>query len=280
MRVKACDSGVYGLRHSLGRLPRLIAGQGGGITGKRDKDMTMRKVLTGLSVFGLAMGVALPAAASVTWTGTLTATSDYKFRGISQSDNNPAIQGSFEIGHEGFAAGIWASSIDFAAIDPGADIEIDLYASYTHEFSENTSLTGKFTYYWYPGATTPDADYVEVAAALDHNFGKFSGTVQLAHTPDYYGGLDSATWFGAGLEVPLNDWLTASANAGHQWFDNNAGVGLNDYGHVDVGVTASWDILALDVRYIATDIDNVDCVNDGWCDNRFVVTLTVTKGSE
>lgn len=244
----------------------------------------MRKLLAGVSLFGLAMGAALPASAEITWTGTLTATSDYKFRGISQTDNDPAIQGSFEIGHQGWAAGIWASTVDFTT-DPGADVEIDLYLAYTHAFSDDTSLTGKFVYYWYPGANTPDADYFELIAALEHNFGKFSGNLKVAYTPDYFGGTDSGVWLGAGVEVPLNDWLSASGNVGYQWFDNNFGpapnVGLPDYAHGDVGLTATWDIVALDVRYVMTDLSDAQCFGGtDVCDNKLVVSLTLSKSSE
>jgi uncharacterized protein (TIGR02001 family) len=243
--------------------------------------MTMKKILAGLGVFGLAMGATVPAVASdVKWTGTLAVTSDYKFRGISQSDNDPAVQGSIEAGYKGFMAGVWASSIDFAT-DPGADVEIDLYAGYTHAFNDTTSLTGKVVYYWYPGADTTDADYVELIAALEHNFGKFSANLQVAYTPDYFGGADSATWLGGGVEVPISDWLTASGNVGYQWFDDNAFVGINDYTHGDIGVTATWEIFALDLRYVMTDVDDVDCFAGGdICDNKFVVTLSLTKGSD
>jgi uncharacterized protein (TIGR02001 family) len=243
-----------------------------------------KTLLAGASALGLAMAIAAPAFAGGTWTGTLGVTSDYKFRGISQSDNDPAVNGSIEFGHSGFFAGVWASSIDFST-DPGADVEIDLYGGYTHAFSDTTSLTGKVLYYWYPGANTPDADYVELIAALEHNFGKFSGNLQVAWTPDYFGGTDSATWLAAGLELPINDWLTISGNAGYQWFDNNFGpapnVGLPDYAHADLGLTAAWEIFALDVRYVATDLDAVDCFGGGdTCGNKVVVTLTLTKGSE
>lgn len=242
--------------------------------------MTFRKVLAGLSMCGLAMGAAMPASAKVEWTGTLAVTNDYKFRGISQSDTDPAVQGSLEVSHSGFFAGAWASSIDFATIDPGVDVEVDLYAGYTHEFNDNTSLTGKVIFYWYPGANTNDANFVEFAAALEHNFGKFSGTVQVAHTPDYFGGADSATWLSGGVVVPINDWLSVSGNVGYQWFDDNAFVGLNDYAHGDIGVTASWEIFALDLRYVMTDIENTDCVFNKWCESKFLVTLSLTKGSE
>lgn len=249
----------------------------------------MRKILAGASMLALTASVALPAAAETTWTGTIAVTSDYKFRGISQTTNDPAIQGSFEVANSGFFAGVWASTIDFGVLDPGADVEIDLYAGYTHAFSDDTSLTGKVVYYYYPGATTNDASFFELIAALEHNFGKFSGNVQVAYTPDYYGGTDSGVWLGVGGELPINDWLSASANVGYQWYDNNFStapfVDLPDYAHADIGVTATWDIAALDFRYVYTDLDRSDCFFNATggldtCDSKFVVTLTLTKGSE
>lgn len=240
----------------------------------------IRKTLMGLSVLGLTMGAALPAMAGGNWTGTLAVASDYSFRGISQTRKDPAIQGSLEYAQSGFFAGIWASNVDFES-DPGADVEIDLDVGYTHEFNKDTSLTGKVVYYWYPGADTEDADYFELIAALDHNFGKFSGNIQVAYTPDYFGSTDNGVWLAGGVEVPINDWLTISANAGQQWYDDNSAVGIRDYFHGDVGVIIAWEDFNLDLRYVGTDLDEADCYgSSNICDNRFVATLTYTTGSE
>lgn len=62
--------------------------------------------------------------------GTVTATNDYDFRGISQSATDIALQGSLDWAHDsGFFLGAWASNVDFSS--PGADfkedIEVDLY---------------------------------------------------------------------------------------------------------------------------------------------------------
>jgi uncharacterized protein (TIGR02001 family) len=261
-------------------LKTLNGAKPGGSEKKEVNTMAIRKILAGMSVFGLAMTAALPAAANVEWSGTGAVTSDYVFRGISQSDRDPALQASLDLGYKGFFAGVWASSIDFGPIDPGADVEVDLYVGYKHDFNENTSLTGKVLYYWYPGADTSDADYFELMAALNHDFGKFSANLQVAYTPEYFGETDSAVWLGGGVSVPLNDWLSASGNIGFQWFDDNSLVGLNDYTHGDVGVTATWEVFSFDLRYVMTDIDNSDCSFDKWCDSKVVFTMTVATGSE
>jgi uncharacterized protein (TIGR02001 family) len=68
---------------------------------------------------------------------TLAATSDYTFRGASQTDEGPALQGSFTYtAPVGFYAGVWASNVDFG--DGGPDAEIDTYIGY------NTDLGDEF----------------------------------------------------------------------------------------------------------------------------------------
>lgn len=78
----------------------------------------------------------------------MTLTTDYVFRGISNTDGDPAIQGSLDYEHDtGFYAGVWASSVKFrenagaAAVDTvqEATIEIDYYAGFASEFDSGVS---------------------------------------------------------------------------------------------------------------------------------------------
>src|SRR5262245_6402511 len=123
----------------------------------------MKKTLFALGmVSSLALGLSTPALADgeessgVSFSGTLTLTSDYRFRGVSQTDNNVAGQGSIDLAVGGFFAGAWASNVDFndgATYD--SSVELDLYAGYNFALSEATSLTIKGVLYLYPGAETP-----------------------------------------------------------------------------------------------------------------------------
>ena len=64
-----------------------------------------------------------------TYSFSVTGTSDYVFRGISQTDNDPTIQGAINIGYGIFYAGVWASGLDFGMpIGNDAEIEVDWYA--------------------------------------------------------------------------------------------------------------------------------------------------------
>lgn len=94
--------------------------------------------------------------------GTVTATSDYDFRGISQSATDVALQGSFDWAHDsGFFLGAWASNVDFSS--PGADfgeeVEVDLYTGFSQSFESGASWNAGFVYYLYPGAEYPGTSY-------------------------------------------------------------------------------------------------------------------------
>ena len=84
----------------------------------------------------------------------VTLASDYVFRGVSQTDNQLAIQGGFDWGHDsGFYVGTWASNVDSqffgGATDP--QIELDLYAGFANEFSNGLGYDLGYLRYQYPG---------------------------------------------------------------------------------------------------------------------------------
>src|ERR1700761_3386072 len=101
----------------------------------------MRTTLVGLSILA-ATAVAAPALADdapaapaaptseFTINGSATLVSDYRFRGVSQTDKRFAVQGGFSVSHaSGFYVSVWGSSIDDYVAN-GRDQEIDLIAGY------------------------------------------------------------------------------------------------------------------------------------------------------
>ena len=105
--------------------------------------------------------------------GNVAATSDYVFRGLTQTWGGPAIQGGADLTMKsGFAAGLWASSISEKSY-PGASLELDVYASYGREIDEDWSWRAGLYGYLYPDGNLDDAglrsrsfDTVEANAAL------------------------------------------------------------------------------------------------------------------
>ncbi len=66
----------------------------------------------------------------MTISGNVALATDYAFRGVSQTDESPALQGGFDatFGDSGFYAGTWASNINFGT--GGANLELDVYGGY------------------------------------------------------------------------------------------------------------------------------------------------------
>ena len=111
----------------------------------------MKKLLTALLI------VAGVAQAEITT--NLGATSDYRYRGISQTQNAPAIQGGIDYTNKnGFYAGNWNSSVSSLVYTSGAGIETDLYAGYKKEIKGVTLDVGSYNYF-YPRASVNKTNY-------------------------------------------------------------------------------------------------------------------------
>jgi uncharacterized protein (TIGR02001 family) len=112
----------------------------------------MKKLLFALLV---AAGVT---AAQAQVTGNLGLTSDYRFRGISQTQNAPAVQGGIDYAHSsGFYVGNWNSSVSSEVYTNGAGVESDLYAGYKKDVYKGITIDVGSYNYFYPRATTSAA---------------------------------------------------------------------------------------------------------------------------
>ena len=88
---------------------------------------------------------------------------DYVFRGFSQTDEEPAISGGFDYSFDnGFSVGTWASNVNFGS---NTSTEIDLYAGYGFEVSEGVTVDLTYIYFAYPG-DTDDFNYSEFVASV------------------------------------------------------------------------------------------------------------------
>jgi len=115
--------------------------------------------------------------------GGATLVSDYRFRGISQTDRDFALQGSFSLSHEsGLYATVWGSSID-DYVAAGADAELDLIVGYKHSFGD-TTIDGGVLYYFYPGNCCDiPTDFVEPYVSVSHAFGPLTAKATAAYAP-------------------------------------------------------------------------------------------------
>jgi uncharacterized protein (TIGR02001 family) len=229
-------------------------------------------------------------------------TSDYVFRGFSQTAEGPAIQGGFDLTCGRFYAGVWASSLDFAHGQGGtldvlgfpfdASIETDLYVGIKPKTGPITWDLG-FIYYAYPNASTPglDLNYYEFKIGASAEVWK-DGTLSATafYSPDYQ--LQSGrTWtFETGFVQAFSKvWLLTPSVSGLLGFQTNAGTdsyrfsygnGHDQYFYWNAGLTLGFlEKWSLDLRYWDTDISNAGGFCDAstfQCDARFVATLKFT----
>jgi uncharacterized protein (TIGR02001 family) len=212
---------------------------------------------------------------------TATLASDYRFRGQSQTDSRGAFQGGLDYAHpSGVFAGLWASTINFND-EPNSPAEVDFTAGYSHAFSDTTEGSLAGAYYWYPDSEPADYDYFEIIGTISHALDTFTLSGELTYSADYSGRTGTGVGLTGGIEAPLPiggaDWLSASGHVGYQWIADNLAYGVPDWVFYDIGLTATWNMLAFDVRYTGTDIAKADCYGGAnVCSAGMVFSLTLT----
>jgi uncharacterized protein (TIGR02001 family) len=182
----------------------------------------MKSIRGGLVSIGL---LAVAGAAQAGVTSTWTATNDYDFRGITQTANNAAIQGSLDYAHpSGWYAGAWASNLRFGATSPLKDpkVELDLYTGFTKTLDSGLSYDLGGIYYTYPEES--DFNYLEGYAGL--GFTAKSGASikgKFFYSPDFGGkttpGNTPAEYISADGSFPLPQNFSVIGHAGYSWGD-------------------------------------------------------------
>lgn len=172
--------------------------------------------------------------------------SDYVFRGVSQTQEDPQVFGGVDLAAGKFYAGTWASNVDFG---DKTDAEIDLYAGYKPTLGA-ASLDFGVIYYGYAGAPK-GADYgnVEFKAAGSIPAGKGALGAAVFYSPDSFGAADEAVYYELNGSYPVIDKLSVSAAVGRQTYK-----GSGDYTTWNVGAAYALNsTLTLDLRYHDTD---------------------------
>lgn len=210
--------------------------------------MFKKTAIAGLVAAALAPGLA-PAAEPTpdyTLTGNLGLFSQYIFRGLTQTNREPALQGGFDFAHSsGFYLGTWGSNVswlrDAGAYRAGGSLELDIYGGYKATLGDFTGDIGTL-YYWYPG----DPTFAAPGAAAAN---------PKANTHEIYGAL-GWKWFSAKYSYGIKDETFAVLNSDGTWYlDLTANVPLGDFAKPLTGVTlmAHWG----KQKYRGTDPRNV-----------------------
>lgn len=264
--------------------------------------MTKRSMVLGLAGLGLAgLGQVAGAHAEdagllgpdVTLSGTVALQSDYRFRGISQNARQATPEASLIVqGPSGWYGSVWAAKTNWGL--PRQDgatpsYEVDEYVG-KHTDLWGTDLNVEAYYYSYPDYHGPKdgakASFFEAIGQLTHNFGDLSLTGSWAYSPALSLGNGTGNDLSGTAAYTLNDWVTLSADLGHQWAQNAkyGGVG-HGYTHYDAGATVTYHAVSLDLRYAGTDLGARACAfymgnaDDHPCAGGFTATLSYAIGA-
>ena len=198
-------------------------------------------------------------AAEWTITGNAGLYSDYRFRGISQTNKEPAFQGGFDVAHaSGFYAGNWNSNVDSAFFN-GSNLEMDFYGGFKGS-ADAFSYDVGVIYYYYPGS---DAKIDNTEIYVGGGWGPLSLKYSYA-VSDFFSfpGSKGSYYVDATLAYPLAPGLTLIGHVGYQSLKGDArvveigGSGLND-SVTDWKIGATYDLggWILGASYIGTDRD-------------------------
>lgn len=232
---------------------------------------------------GVAHAEDAPAAAPETpswgtFSGTVSFTSDYRFRGISQTSKKPAVQGSIDWSHactsdSNVYAGLWGSSVNFG--DGGkATLETDVYVGYKFKMAGlnfDTNIMGIF----YPGAPgSVNYTYWEGKLMGSYDFGVASVTAGFNYSPNNFGDSGPELFSSATVTVPLaKTGVNLVGSFGYQTIDDAAKFGnIDNYSVWSLGATYKWQGFDLSATYTDTNIGKAVCPRN--CDATGFVTVT------
>ncbi|PKB19468.1 uncharacterized protein (TIGR02001 family) [Novosphingobium kunmingense] len=229
-----------------------------------------------------------------TITGNAAIVTDYRFRGLSLSAGDPAIQGGINVNHSsGFYVGTWASSLQQDGADVYGSMEVDLFAGWTGEVTPGLTADLGLVYYAYPagdGVLVPSGasgDYFEPYASLSTAFGPATAKVGVAYAwkqealdfnADGVGDDNLYVYTDLGIGVP-NTPISLSAHLGYADGAQSpkflTGQSASYDGGFDYSVGATANItknLSVGVTYLGVEGNSID----GFSDDAVVGTLKVS----
>ena len=227
----------------------------------------------------LAGATLAPVASAEDWeiAGNVSLVSDYRFRGISQSDEDWALQGGFDAAWStGIYVGVWGSSVDFDTNGGGFDgsLETDLYVGWSSPIgaSGDLSIDVGYMYYAYPGDDDADGDYQEI-------YGSFSWkdlSIGGAYSDDYYGGTGEFYYVYGDYGLTLGE-VGLAFHVGYNDLEKNGGfLSSNTDSYIDYSIGLSYEAWAVEwgLTWVGTDLDKDDVFGTDWAEDTVVFSLS------
>lgn len=226
----------------------------------------MRATLFGLAAI-VTTGGGAPAIAGidlgpVTLYPSAALVSDYRFRGVSRSDEDVAIQGGIELVHDsGLYAGGWGSSL--GGSDLFGDAEINAYGGWSGEIASGFTFDGGVRYYAFTGENAlADDDYIEPRASLSYAIGPAELTTGVSYAIDALGQGDNVYVYS---DIAVGVPSSPVTLTGHIGYTDGPLALVADGDAIDwsLGARAAFGPVTVGLNYVDTDIpgpfnDNAD----------------------
>ena len=223
----------------------------------------MRSIHRRLAPTALAAALAAAAgAAQADISGNVTLATDYRFRGVSQTDKQMALQGGLDWSHaSGFYVGTWASNVDsnfFSGTSTDPQLEWDLYAGFSGELGKLGYDLGVIRYV-YPGYDKANTTELHVGVSYGLSDSVSVGA-DLYYSPELnFIGVDKSAWyFAVNGEVGLPQGFTLSASVGRSFGDAYDTASTDAYTDWSVGLSKDVAGVTLGLSWIGTDDNGED----------------------
>ena len=198
-------------------------------------------------------------------TGNFGVTSDYRFRGISQNNLDPAFQGGFDVAHSsGLYVGTWGSNVSAWTAGVGS-LELDLYGGYKTEIAGFGLDVGAISY-TYPGSKKDyKADTQEAYVGITYGPATFKTSYTLGknyfattNSAGFAGSARGTLYYDLSLSQEIAPKLTASAHAGYTDYKNDGAyiagnAGKLSYADYNVGLAYDLNGYVLTAKYYFND---------------------------
>jgi len=204
--------------------------------------------------------------------GSLAFTSDYRFRGVTQTNEDPALQIGLEAAlPAGLYVGLWASNVDFSPADSAA-YELDTIIGWRGDLTEAVSADVQFIRYNYLTDGPGQLEYNELIGKLGYM--GLTGTV--GYSDNFLNSDETGIYYNLGYGLTVADEYNVSAAIGYYDIDRSGGrsISITD---TNIGVSRSFGPLSVAFNYIATNNGAPELFN-GLSDNQFVFTISSTFG--
>ena len=184
-------------------------------------------------------------ASAVELSGDVTFTSDYAFRGISQTEEAAALQGGLSLADEsGFYLSVWGSNVDFLA---EGTLELDVMLGWSGQINEDWSTDVGIMRYGYPNAEIDGSNFWELYGSLSYK----DFTFGVAYSDDYYANSGNFIYLYANYSYAISDAISLDLHVGQNEYDDSSA------SYMDWSVVLSTEVLGAGVSlsYVDTDID-------------------------